>query len=121
MLLALLLMLPLLPGCVHGCPLGYGPAFFVRVTSEATGADVCDATVTAIVGTQTIALQVFDQIQPGTCNYQNAAEPYVSAGAYRILVTAPRLQAVTVDTSIQLDDCGSDIPQHLTVVMKSAP
>lgn len=119
---ALLLMLFPLLGCIPPpCPNIRIGALFVTVTSEATGADVCNATVTAAVGTKTITLKAFaDSRTPGICSYQD--EPGLSpAGTYTITATAPGFQMATVSTVINQGDCNTNIPQNLNVVVKPGP
>jgi hypothetical protein len=118
---AMLLMLLPLPGCIQVCPNIITSAFIVTITSAATEADVCNATVTASTGAKTIALKLFeDSLMPGRCSYQD--EPGLSPeGNYLISATAPGFQPTMLDTTIRTDGCGADIQQNLTVVMKSAP
>ena len=113
-------MLPSLPGCGHVCPNDHTQALTITVTSETTAVDVCNATVTATLRSKTIALQDGAGLATGTCCCGDVAEPLLPIGAYTTGVTAPGFQAATVYTSIQLDDCGADIHQDLTVMMKPA-
>lgn len=116
--LALLLTLPALPGCVNACTNGLVSALFITITSEATGSNVCNATVTATVGAETRSLTVIEQPAPGTCNYQD--QPGGPVGTYKIVITAPGYQPAIVYANIEQDRCGADIVQNLTVVIKSA-
>jgi hypothetical protein len=95
----------------HTCPNDVVPAVIVTVVDAASNAQVCDALVTATIGSHAYTLPIFDQPQPGTCNYQTAGGP---PGRYTISVNAPHYQSAQVGpVTVSADDC--DLAQTQSV------
>ena len=116
-LIALLLTLPALASCYPCNNIAAMPAFSVAVTSEATGAKVCDATVTGVIGTQIVTLSAQDQSDPQNGRYNDRVGS--PAGAYLLVVTAPGFKAASVPVSVEYDMCRGNSTQYLSVALKS--
>jgi hypothetical protein len=105
------------PGC--GCSASASPGLDVFVVDKATGADICDATVTATDGTYVEMLYV-EKLQTShgalghTCDYLGA---WGRLGTYSVRVNETKYQPSREDNVVvsSADRCGN--PQAVTITV----
>jgi hypothetical protein len=97
------------------CPGNVATSLVVTVRDQATGLNVCDASVVASAGSSVFAGQ--STAPDGSCSY---TIDVLKAGTYAVTATAPMLHMVGSPPMLdfQFDDCGySGATQYVTIEM----